>query len=249
LRLVLDIGNTKTAIGLWEGGALSSVINIDTNNFLTRLSRYKHKSIEQIYFVSVISSSQTKHIVQELKSLFGCKTIQIKSTSKLLSVSNGYKFPAKLGSDRWVSIVASYNLYQKSIFIVDCGTAISLDFINNEAKHLGGYILGGFQGYMNSFMDAYNLRGIKTKTMSFKSKRSMPTTTIEAVYKGYNLMIISSIESAFREFKKSNKQSPLLIISGGYGAKISKQLSIKNKFEPNLVIKSIGLISDSLENI
>ena len=71
----------------------------------------------------------------------------------------------------------------------------------------------------------------------------------EAVYKGYNLMIISSIESAFREFKKSNKQSPLLIISGGYGAKISKQLSIKNKFEPNLVIKSIGLISDSLENI
>ena len=50
--------------------------------------------------------------------------------------------------------------------------------------------------------------------------------------------VCASVTNEFLEFSK-------ILISGGYGEIISKNLSVKNKYEPNLVLKSLGVISDS----
>jgi pantothenate kinase type III len=57
-------------------------------------------------------------------------------------------------------------------------------------------------------------------------------------------MIISTIESLYNQIIKNEKVFPKILISGGYGEIISKNLSVKNKYECNLVLKSLGIISD-----
>ena len=47
-----------------------------------------------------------------------------------------------------------------------------------------------------------------------------------------------------RHIIKNEKVFPKILISGGYGEIISKNLSVKNKYERNLVLKSLGIISD-----
>jgi pantothenate kinase type III len=59
-------------------------------------------------------------------------------------------------------------------------------------------------------------------------------------------MVISAIENTYNQIKENQKTLPKLLISGGYGKIISKRLSVKNKYEPNLVLKSIGLIASHL---
>ena len=77
-------------------------------------------------------------------------------------------------------------------------------------------------------------------------KKSFPNKTEDGITEGYLLMVISAIESAYNQIKKNQKTSPKLLISGGYGKIISKRLSVKNKYAPDLVLKSIGLIANHL---
>jgi len=161
-------------------------------------------------------------------------------------VSNGYIQPNKLGDDRWATIVASSLLHEQPLIIVDCGTAISIDVVSAKGIHLGGYILGGFDGYSKSFKNAHHLKNIKIKEGAVSQKKYFPKKTEDGITEGYLLMVISAIENTYNQVKKNQNTPPKLLISGGYGKIISKRLSVKNKYEPDLVLKSIGLIGNHL---
>ena len=246
MKLLIDIGNTTTSVSLWKNSKLSMTSNSDNNKLLITLKKYLKKEIDEILLTSVISVKENKLIIDKLKKIFKCRVKQIKSSSNLLGVTNGYIQPAKLGDDRWATIVASYFLYRKPLIIVDCGTAISIDIVNAKGIHLGGYILGGFDGYSKSFKNAYHLKNIKIKEDTASQKKYFPKKTEDGITEGYLLMVISAIENTYNQIKKNQKTLPKLLISGGYGKIISKRLSVKNKYEPDLVLKSIGLIANHL---
>ena len=60
-----------------------------------------------------------------------------------LGVTNGYQEPEKLGIDRWLALIAIRQLYSEAICVVDCGTAITVDFLAANGQHLGGVISPG----------------------------------------------------------------------------------------------------------
>jgi len=246
MKILIDIGNTTTSLGLWKNSKLSMTNNIENNKLLITLKKYLKRDIDEILFTSVIGTKENKLITDRLKKIFKSNIKQIKSSSSLLGVSNGYIQPKKLGDDRWATIVASSLLHEQPLIIVDCGTAISIDVVNAKGIHLGGYILGGFDGYSKSFKNAYHLKNIKIKEGMASQKKYFPKKTEDGITEGYLLMVISAIENTYNQVKKNQNTPPKLLISGGYGQIISKRLSVKNKYEPDLVLKSIGLIGNRL---
>ena len=246
MKLLIDIGNTTTSVGLWSKNQLYMTNYSKNNKLLSSIKKYFKKEIDEVFFTSVIGAKENELIISRLKEIYKCGINQIKSSSELLGVTNGYMQPKKLGDDRWVTIVASALFYKKPLIIVDCGTAISIDMVNNNREHLGGYILGGFDGYSKAFKDAYHLKNIRIKEDAVLKKKNFPNKTEDGLTEGYLLMVTSAIENTYEKIKKNQKISPQLLISGGYGKIISKRLSIKNKYEPDLVLKSIGLIANNL---
>lgn len=244
MKLLIDVGNSKTKMGIWNYGRLLNVSLSETKNILKNISNYKTKRINGIYITSVISSKENKKIITYIEKNFKIKPHQIKSTKSMLGVNNGYIKPTKLGDDRWCTIVGLYKLYKKPLLIVDSGTAITLDCVNNNGKHLGGYILSGSDGYQSSFTNSYNLKSIKLKNINPIKKFKPSKSTDEAILEGYVLMVTSAIEKLYKNFSAQQTKKPLLIIGGGYGQIISKRLSIKNKYEPNLVLRCLGLIAN-----
>jgi len=246
MKILIDIGNTTTSLGLWKNNKLSMTNNIENNKLFITLKKYLKRDIDEILFTSVIGTKENKLIIDRLKKIFKSNIKQIKSSSSLLGVSNGYIQPKKLGDDRWATIVASSLLHEQPLIIVDCGTAISIDVVSAKGIHLGGYILGGFDGYSRSFKNAYHLKNIKIKEGVASQKKYFPKKTEDGITEGYLLMVISAIENTYNQVKKNQNTPPKLLISGGYGKIISKRLSVKNKYEPDLVLKSIGLIGNHL---
>ena len=246
MRLLIDIGNTHTTMGVWTNSKLLSVITVETKNFTQALLKIKNKPIKEIFLTSVVAKNILSKVKKTLIKEIPAKIIEIKSSSKLLNVTNGYDSPRKLGNDRWVSIVGLFSLYKKPLYIVDCGTAISIDCVNNKGNHIGGFIMSGTKGYSRSFVDANNLKNIKLANLKSNTKFKPAKTTEKAISDGYVLMVISAIEKSYDNFSKQIGKKPLLVISGGYGQFISKKLSIKNKYIPNLAAKCLGLISDRL---
>jgi len=244
LKLLIDIGNTTTSVGLWKNNKLSMITSGKNNKLLSILKKYSKKEIDNIFFTSVISDKENKRIIGKLKKIYTSSIKQIKATRVLLGMTNGYAKPKHLGADRWATIVASFILYKRPLIIVDCGTAISIDIVNRRGVHLGGYILGGVAGYSKSFKNAYHLKNIKIKQDTTAQMKSFPNSTQSGIEEGYLLMVISAIENTYSEVKKNQKISPNVLVTGGNGKIISKRLSIKNKYDSDLVLKSIGIISN-----
>ena len=248
MKLLFDIGNTYTNIGYWNRSSLTNPKNIATKNLEGEISKFQNKLINEIYLTSVILPKTLQKIKKQINNDIGSNITEIKSNRKLLNVTNGYRIPEKLGNDRWVSAVGMYLTYKSSLCILDCGTAISIDFINDNGKHVGGFIFSGPHGYSASFGFANNLKNIKLPPMTLSQKKITPSkSTEEAISDGYVLMILSAIERTYKDYSQKLKKKPLLLITGGYGEIISRKLSLKNSYIPNLVLKSLGVISDHVE--
>jgi type III pantothenate kinase len=244
MKLLIDIGNSNTKLGIWKYGKLFGTHITETQNILKIFVKYTNKPISEIFLTSVVSAKDNKKILSHIKRKFNSRIYNITSSKELLGVKNKYKQPSKLGNDRWCGIVGLYKLYKKPLLIVNCGTAISIDVINMKGIYLGGYILGGFDGYKLSFLKAHNLKNIKLHN-SYPTQKLKPSrSTKEAIIEGYALMVTAAIEKSYKDFSMLQTKKPLLLIGGGYGKIISQRLAIKNKYEPNLVLKSLGLISD-----
>ena len=245
MKLLIDIGNTHTHIGYWHSSRVINCRIIKTESLLKNLDNLSYKSLEDIYLVSVISPEKHKRILKKLASYTKTSITEIRSSKKFMGVTNGYINPRQLGNDRWACIVGLSLKYKKSLCIVDCGTAISIDFVKNRLKHAGGYILSGFSGYSSSFSYAHHLKNLKLfLPKSNKKKFTIAKSTREAILEGYSSMIISTVEKSYKEFSASQIKKPILIIGGGYGETVSKRISIRNIYEPNLVLKSLGSIAN-----
>ena len=58
-------------------------------------------------------------------------------------VTNAYAQPEKLGIDRWLGMIACYNLYSSGFCLAGCGTAITVDVVDSTGQHQGGLISPG----------------------------------------------------------------------------------------------------------
>ena len=87
------------------------------------------------------------------------------------------------------------------------------------------------------------LKNLNKLSLKTNKKLSFGRTTEDALLSGYALMVTSAIEKIYSVLYSKIKKKPLLIISGGYGKEILSNLTIKVKYEPNLVLKCLGLIS------
>ena len=243
-RLLIDIGNTQIKLGIWREGKLKRCQKCNHANLRPIINKYKSMTFERVVYVSVVSDDLENRISNYLKKTFSLKPNRIKSTSSLLGVKNGYKYPYKLGDDRWCTIVGSYNLFKKPLILIDCGTAISIDCVDGKARHNGGYILSGFDGYRNSFDQAHNLKNMKGYKIKKSFKISLARETSHAIINGYIMMVNTVVERIYQEFSKRIDASPLVIVTGSYGEEVLSYSSLKTSYEPDLVLKSIGLISD-----
>ena len=247
MRLLIDIGNTNTCIGFWHNSKLSLVNKVENESFFSTFKKKYNRHISEVFIISVIDSKKTKIIKDRLKKFLKCKVTHIKSSANLLGIVNGYKKPTQLGDDRWVTVVASYLQYERPLIIIDCGTAISIDCVNDNGKHLGGYILSGFDGYIQSFHNAENLKKYKLQENKTNKKLSYARTTSDGLLSGYALMVCSAIEKTYTTLESRSATKPLLILSGGFAKHILSNLGVKAKHDPNLVLESLGFISDRLE--
>ena len=245
-RLLIDIGNTQIKLGIWSEGKLKRCQKCNHANLRPIINKYKSMTFERLVYVSVVSDDLENRISNYLKKTFSLKPNRIKSTSSLLGVKNGYKYPYKLGDDRWCTIVGSYNLFKKPLILIDCGTAISIDCVDGKARHNGGYILSGFDGYRNSFDQAHNLKNMKGYKIKKSSKISLARETSHAIINGYIMMVNTVVERIYQEYSKKIDASPMVIVTGSYGEEVLSYSKLKISHEPDLVLKSIGLISDKI---
>ena len=155
-------------------------------------------------------------------------------------VLNGYGDPHALGVDRWVGLVGLKHYYHLPACIVDCGTAITLDFLDRNGIHRGGLIMPGLS-LMERSLQA-GTHGIAT--IESETEHSLGENTGAAIASGILCAASGFVEQGFSDLNSKCKSQPILVITGGDGQSVAKRISIPCVYDAGLIVKGLSIVAD-----
>jgi len=141
MNLILDVGNTRVKIAVYEHGSCIFCGKIGVADFSKEIEKIfeKFPKIEYGIVSSVGFLGKTAIILLSNK----CALHVLSSNSKI-PLQNKYATPSTLGADRIALAVAAYYSYAKqNTLVIDAGTCITYDMVDATGAYLGGAISPG----------------------------------------------------------------------------------------------------------
>jgi type III pantothenate kinase len=249
LTLAIDAGNTRLKWGLFDVTGRVTGHGACLNTELADLRLPAAKKV-------VISNVAGNTIEARLKTLLvNHPDIQwVTSQAEACGVKNSYVQPEKLGTDRWAALIAAWNIKQSPCVVVNAGTAVTVDALEN-ARFTGGLILPGMDLMQQSLY-------LGTAQLPIQNARkesaidTFATSTNDAIYAGTLYAITGAIMLMAEELQKKTGQAPWILMSGGNAAQIHNQLKqLGNKHDSvtnqviiidNLVLQGLFLLGNSV---
>lgn len=233
MNLIVDIGNTRTKVAVVNKNMIIETFIFDEfnekefNNVLD-----KHPNIEK----AIVSS--TKHKVNAWVEMLNKRIGYVLELDHLtpLPIQNLYETPETLGKDRLAAAVGANHLFpNQGVLVIDAGTAITYDFVNDKNQYQGGFITPGlnmrFQA-LNHFTDKLPYLNLS------EPQNKIGVNTNLSIKGGVSLGLEGEIERIIKFF--SHSQDQLKIILTGGDIKYFEKLLKNYKFVA-LEIVVIGL--------
>jgi type III pantothenate kinase len=145
--LSIDVGNTNTVIGVYNGKELLTHWRISTNREqssdeygmlmlqLFHHNKLDHKRVEGIIISSVVPS--VNNTLERMSRQYFHQVPLLVGPGIKTGINIKYDNPKEVGADRIVNAVAAYELYGGPCIIIDFGTATTFCVLSDKGEYLG----------------------------------------------------------------------------------------------------------------
>ena len=234
MNLAIDFGNTLTKVGIFNHHSLMKVqsqVEFSESEILKLLSEFNVK--DAILSASGPINNATRGALKKRTAL----TEFDEHTA--MPIKNLYKTTETLGKDRLAAVVGAHSLFPKTNnLVVDAGTCITFDFINEEREYIGGSISPG----IDMRFKALNTFTQNLPLVSRSEKFSLAgSSTEESLLSGVLIGVLSEIENRIGQWRKAH-QNLKVILTGGDASFFETHLKSEIFAVPNLVIKGLNEI-------
>ena len=238
----LDIGNTSTKLGIFQGEKLSDIIVVETTKLIkdpnSILSKIKEEN-GPLSYCSVVPKAEDS-LLNGLTNFAGC--IHSVSSDSRANLPVSYPTPNEIGADRIANAIAVFNTLTLPAVVIDQGTATTFDIVTPNSGYEGGVILPGPQGFLDYLSHATALLPHISLPKSFVISSSYGKSTKDAmligVFLGYNQMIQGMIEKLNFELSERFNQRIKFVISGGSPLKLDLDGCIQRE---NLTLEGLKI--------
>lgn len=215
--LEVDYGNTRIKWRFLDKNSLQCTVLGSAITLLELSEGLKDARCSTMSFVrvcSVRSAHDNAQLTALLEEVYGVAVVYAQSTDKLSGVTNGYIEPAKLGVDRWLAMIAAYSQIKDACVVIDCGTAITVDYIKADGVHLGGCIAPGVK-LMDRMLQCGTHMPVSLEGFTDAEQIHLGRTTQQAIYSGVHAMVIGFIKEKLRIAENELGKNFVIIASGG----------------------------------
>jgi len=238
-NLVIDIGNTNSKVAVFENRLLVFFQSVDLPE------QQMLADLIDKYTIAHSAVSNVRQDVAEITAFLKENTSFIQFSTQLnTGIKNFYQTLSTLGQDRWAKVIAAHHIYAGlNCLIIDAGTCITYDLLNNAGEYYGGSISLG----ISMRFKALNHYTGKLPLVEWdKDTVQIPdgTDTINAITNGVLQGAINEVEGFIALYNKNNKDLKVLI-TGGDATFLLEQL--KNSIfapqiihDPYLVLKGLN---------
>ncbi len=189
MLLTIDVGNTNTVLGVFEGAAIIKSWRVKTDPRDTADELWvRYSALIANFEVDALAICSTvPSTLRELRTMVGEYFANVPSTIIEPGVKTGVPLlvdnPKEIGADRIVNTLAAHALYGENgpCIVVDFGTSTNLDVVSPKGEFLGGALAAGIE----ISVDALAQRAAQLRRVELvKPKNVIGKNTVEALQSG-----------------------------------------------------------------
>ncbi|GMN09941.1 type III pantothenate kinase [Croceitalea sp. MTPC9] len=227
MNLVVDIGNTRIKFAIFENKRLVIDEKTESGIFLSKIKEL-FEAFPKIDN-AIISSVKTLDKEVEILSLF-CKVHVLSHQSKT-PFKNSYASPQTLGVDRIAVVTAAfYNYSRKNALIIDAGTCITYDMVNDYGEYLGGAISPGLTMRYKAMHNQTNGLPLlqPNDIIDF-----IGNTTESSMHSGVINGLVNEVDGVIDQYKLRFKDLTVILTGGDahfFGKRLKNSIFANSKF-------------------
>lgn len=248
MLLAIDVGNTETVVGLYDGELLYDHWRIATNAertgdehalVLTQFLAQRDMTFDDVSGVAV--SSTVPRLTATMQRMTA-RYLEVPTVILGPGVKTGmpilYEDPREVGPDRIANAVGAFDLYEGPTIVVDFGTATTFDAITERGEYAGGAIVPGVQ----VSLDALFVRAAAVRRVELgEPRRVIGKTTRESVQSGVVFGTAAMVDGLCTRFEEEIGTATV-VSTGGLGGLFSRLTQRIEHHEPWLTLHGLRLI-------
>lgn len=255
MLFVIDIGNTNTVMGIYQEDRLVKDWRIHTEKNTTedefnlmvagllKQSRIRMADIEQTVISCVVPPMVT-NLDYFCRKYLGHPPLWVDARSyggMPILVHN----PQEVGADRIVNGVAAFSKYQRSLIVIDFGTATTFDCISKKGEYLGGAISPGIKIAAEAlFQKASKLPRVE---IFMPPENVIGKDTIGSIQSGIIYGYAGLVDGMTARLKKEMASDPQVVATGGLAKLIADVSESIQAVEPFLTLEGLRIISREMQ--
>ncbi len=250
--LLLDVGNSRLKWGVLDDDNIRRTGHIAHDRIrergLQELTSKLPRRVDAVFASNVAGTSFATRLSGVVGMHCHCDVRFARSERRGWGVTNSYRQPRRMGVDRWVAMVGAWAEMQSSCLIVDVGTAVTIDALDDDGVHLGGQIIPGVATMAQSLSSATSdIPLVRASAKRVANDLEMfGHNTAAAVREGSQNAVVGAIERAIRTLQ-SNGYDPTIVLTGGDASRILKSLEETLLHRPHLVLQGLAHMLESAQ--
>ena len=244
MLLAVDVGNTQTVFGLFEGEALTDNWRVATerNRSGDELGAL-YRSFLDLERVSGICLSSTVPQLSRSYAEFATRY----TVAELLELGPGvktgipirYDDPREVGPDRIANAVAAAARYGAPCIVVDFGTSTNFDVVSADAEYVGGVLAPGIE----ISMDALFERAARLRKIDFAEPETViGKTTVASLQSGLVYGFAGQVDGIVERIRGELGGEVRTVATGGLADLITPHSSTISEVDPFLTLEGLRLV-------
>jgi len=249
MLLCIDVGNTNTVMGVYDGDRLLADWRISTDHQrmpdeygLTMVGFVSHHGIQRDAIHGVALASVVPPLTDAMMTVcqryLGQEPLVIGAGVRT-GIAIRYDNPREVGADRIVNVAAALRLYGGPACVVDLGTGTTFDALSAQGEYLGGAIAPG----ITIAAEALFQRTAKLPRIDLqRPPTAIGTNTPDAMRSGILFGYVGLVEGLVARFRRELGPDMRVIGTGGLAPVLARETDVIEIVDQELTLKGLRLI-------
>jgi len=249
MLLVVDVGNTNTVLGVFEGKELRAQWRLTTSRAQTA-DEYGIL-IRNLFSLAVIQPSQITGIIvgsvvpplnsalEEMAEKYFHLQAVFLGPGTRTGMAIHYDNPQEVGADRIANAVAAFEKYGGPCVVVDFGTAITFDAISEKGEYLGGVIAPG----VGISAEALCARAARLPRVEVREpQRLIGTNTVASMQSGLFYGAVGLVDGILDRLCATLGENTKVIATGGQATLVAAASKYKPPVDSSLTLEGLRIV-------
>lgn len=248
MLLAIDVGNTNTTVGLFDGHELqhSWRVRSDARTTADELMLTFRGLLEDHPVITGVSLCSTvPAVLREMRVMLSRYFAHVPTVIVEPGTKTGVPVltdnPKEVGTDRIVNTIAAYHLYGGPCIVVDFGTSTNLDVVSDKGEFLGGALAPGIE----ISLDALAARAAQLRKVELVRPRSViGKNTVEALQSGALYGFAGQVDGLVDRIVEELGDVTAVVATGGLASIVVPESATITNYEPDLTLLGLRLVFD-----